>query len=202
VTVLRPENETRPGLRERKKAKTRAAIQHEALRLFGLQGYENTTIEEIAEAAEISPSTFFRYFPTKEAVVLTDDYDPLIIDTIRRQPSELGAVESVRLALRFLFLNMTGEEMDDMRRRGELALAVPELRAATLDNFAQTIRQITDVVAERAGRNSDDFAVKTLAGAILGVIIAAEFHWAEHGDSDLVTLIDEALGHLEDRLTL
>ena len=50
----------------------------------------------------------------------------------------------------------------------ELALSVPELRGATLDQFAQTIRQITDVIAERAGRTADDFAVQTLAGAISG----------------------------------
>ena len=54
------------GLRERKKLKTRAAIQHHALRLFQRQGHEHTTVEQIAEAAEVSPSTFFRYFSTEE----------------------------------------------------------------------------------------------------------------------------------------
>jgi AcrR family transcriptional regulator len=64
------------GLRERKKAKTRAAIQAHALRLFAKQGYDETTIDQIADAAEVSQSTFFGYFPTKEDVVLHDRFDP------------------------------------------------------------------------------------------------------------------------------
>lgn len=197
-----PEEGPRVGLRERKKAKTRVAIQHEALRLFRTQGYEATTVEQIAEAAEVSPSTFFRYFPTKEAVVLTDDFDPLIMESIRAQPAELAPVTAVRTALRDLFANLSDEELDDMRNRAELALSVPDLRAATLDQFALTIRQITEVVAERAGRQPDDFAVATLAGAILGVLISAEFHWVEHPGSDLIELIDDALGRLESGLSL
>jgi AcrR family transcriptional regulator len=197
VSALPPEIQPPVGLRERKKAKTRVAIQHEALRLFRLQGYDVTTIEQIAEAAEVSQSTFFRYFPNKEAVVLTDDYDPLIIEAIRSQALELSPIQAVSKGLRTVFDGLSEEEISDMRDRAQLALAVPELRAATLDQFAQTIWQITDVLADRLARSRDDFAVATLAGAILGVIIAAEFHWVEHPRTDLVTLVDEALGHLE-----
>ena len=80
----------KPGLRERKKAKTRAAIQEVALRLFERQGYEATTIEQIAEAAEVSPSTFFRYFGSKEDVVVYDALDPILIEAWRKQPRRLG----------------------------------------------------------------------------------------------------------------
>jgi len=190
------------GLRERKKAKTRAAIQHEALRLFRDQGYEATTIEQITEAVEISPSTFFRYFRAKEDLVLTDDYDPLIIETIRAQPVGLSPVQAVRGGLRVVFTGLTADELADMRDRAELALAVPELRAGMLDQFAQITRQLTDLVAERVGRAADDFAVCTLAGAILGVMISMEFYWVDHPGSDLVALLDEGLAHLEAGLAL
>ena len=74
---------TSPGLRERKKQKTRWAIQDHAMRLFAEQGYEATTVDQIAAAAEISPSTFFRYFKTKEDVVVQDEYDAVITDGLR-----------------------------------------------------------------------------------------------------------------------
>src|SRR5579872_4285563 len=75
-----------PGLRERKKARTRASLREHALRLFRERGYQATTVEEIAAAAEVSPSTFFRYFPTKEDVVLRDDLDTRMLEAFSRQP--------------------------------------------------------------------------------------------------------------------
>jgi AcrR family transcriptional regulator len=196
------ENQPAASLRERQKAKTRAAIQHQALRLFREQGYEATTIEQIAEAAQVVPSTCFRYFPAKEDLVLTDDYDPLIIEAFGAQPPGLGPVEAVRRALREVLGGLSKDELADMGERAQLALAVPELRAAALDQVAQAIRQITDLAARQTGRAGDDFAVRNLAGAILGVMISAEFYWAEHPGSDLVALLDDALAHLESGLPL
>ncbi len=78
------------GLRERKKARTRASLREHALRLFREQGYQATTVEQIAAAAEVSPSTFFRYFPTKEDVVLQDDMDTRLVEAFARQPPDLA----------------------------------------------------------------------------------------------------------------
>ena len=74
------------SLRERKKARTRASLREHALRLFREQGYTATTVEQIAAAAEVSPSTFFRYFPTKEDVVLQDDMDVRMVAAFVGQP--------------------------------------------------------------------------------------------------------------------
>src|SRR5579863_8692249 len=90
----------RPGLRERKKARTRAAIREHALRLFREQGYDATTVEQIAAAAEVSPSTFFRYFPTKEDVVLRDDFDDRAFEAFDRQPVSLPPIVAFRAAMR------------------------------------------------------------------------------------------------------
>ncbi|MFE3151052.1 TetR/AcrR family transcriptional regulator, partial [Streptomyces sp. NPDC059218] len=77
-SVSAPGTEPQPGLRERKKLRTRIAIRQAAYRLIAEQGYEATTVEQIAAAAEVSPSTVFRYFPAKEDIVLTDEYDGVL----------------------------------------------------------------------------------------------------------------------------
>lgn len=197
-----PEPTPKIGLRERKKARTRAIIQHEALRLFRLKGYAETTMGEVAGAAEVSPATLFRYFPSKEALVCTDDYDPLIIEACRSQPLDLGPAQAIRRGLRSVFEAVSERDLADMRDRAELGLSVPDLRAAMLDQLAQTIQQLTAVVAERTGRQAGDFSVNTLAGAMLGVMIAAELYWVEHRGTDLFALVDKALAQLEEGLPL
>lgn len=87
------------GLRELKKARTRAAIQREALRLFRERGYEATTVEQVAQAAEVAHTTVFRYFPTKEDLVISDEADPLIFASLRAQPPELTPVQALRAAM-------------------------------------------------------------------------------------------------------
>jgi AcrR family transcriptional regulator len=185
------------GLRERKKARTRAAIQRHALRLFREQGYDATTVEQIAEAAEVSQATFFRYFPTKEDVVLTDDYDPLILQALHTQPPGLGPVAAMRGALRAVFQHIPPAELAEFRERQTLAMAVPQIRAAALDTLSQTVQLIADAVAERTGRDREDIAVRTLTGAVLGVLIEVQFHWVKHPQVDLFAAIDESLAQLE-----
>jgi AcrR family transcriptional regulator len=169
-----PETTTaRPGLRERKKAKTRASIQAHALRLFAKQGYHATTVEQIADAAEVSPSTFFRYFPTKEDVVLYDQFDPQLIEAFLAQPAELAPVAAVRRAMRLVFEQAPAEETAREFQRHELARSVPELRARMLDGFVSGLELFSAALAQRTGRRTDDIAVRTLAGAIIGTGLAA-----------------------------
>jgi AcrR family transcriptional regulator len=165
----------RPGLRERKKAKTRALIQGEALRLFREQGYEETSVEQIAEAAEVSPSTVFRYFPTKPDLVIYDDLDERMIEAVRTQPKELTAIQVLRRVVAEAFGGIGEQDLALQRERAELIVAVPELRGAMLDELVRTLREIADLVAERTGRPADDDDVLALAGAVIGISIAAWF---------------------------
>jgi AcrR family transcriptional regulator len=159
-------------LRERKKAKTRAAIRKTAMRLFEEKGYAATTVDQIAEEAEVSQSTFFRYFPTKEDVVLTDDYDPLIIAAIKRQPPEVHPIDAVIEAMREVFGALTPEEMDAEQRRQTLFVAVPELRARVLQQTVEIVGMFGEVIAERQGLPKDDVSSRVMAGAIVGVVLA------------------------------
>ncbi|ETK31110.1 acyl-CoA-like ligand-binding transcription factor [Microbispora sp. ATCC PTA-5024] len=186
------------SLRERKKAKTRRTIQEEALRLFAQQGYDATTIEQIADAAEVSPSTFFRYFPTKEDVVIQDDYDPLLMAAIKAQPADLPPLTAIRAAFRSAFALIAQDEADQVLTRMKLSISVPALRARTVENLLATIDMLAGAVAERSGKDPRSPAVRTLVGAVMGIMLPALFTWVEQdGRISLPDLLDEALGYLE-----
>ena len=194
------------GLRERKKARTRASLREHALRLFREQGYTATTVEQIAAAAEVSPSTFFRYFPTKEDLVLQDDMDTRMIEALDQQPADLGAVAAVRAAVQQVFGAYTGSDLDVVRETTRLTMTVPEIRARAMDEFGRTIAVIADAIARRAARPADDLAVRAAAGAVVGVIMAITLPWegwTEQVDfEDTFARIDQGLALLEAGLPL
>jgi AcrR family transcriptional regulator len=190
------------GLRERKKAKTRAAIQRHALRLFRRQGYTATTVEQIAAAAEVSPSTFFRYFPTKEDVVLWDPTDLLVLAAIERQGDDLTPVEAVRRAMREAYAQLSPRQLEEERRRQELIRSTPELRLGALNLFAASIVYVCGLVAGRTGRAVDDPAVRTYSGVLLGAIIGAYLAFEGEDLPEMIDVIDKTLLQLENGLTI
>jgi AcrR family transcriptional regulator len=191
------------GLRERKKARTKAAIQQHAMRLFRERGYPATTVEQIATAAEVSPSTFFRYFPTKEDVALYDALDPVLLEAFRAQPAELGPVQALRGAMRAVLAELPAEELAMQQERDRLIRSVPELRARMLDEFAKNLQLFAELVAERVGRRPDDPAVRTVAGAVIGVGISAWYTAGDHANpKDYLAVMDASLAHLEAGLPL
>jgi AcrR family transcriptional regulator len=193
------------SLRERKKARTRASIREHALRLFREKGYGGTTVEDIAAAAEVSPSTFFRYFPTKEDVVLRDDLDDRILGAFARQPASLTPVAAVRAAIREAIETFTPAEWEELREAAELNHTVPEIRARIMDELARTIDGMAEVLAKRTGRPAQDLAVRTYVGAVFGVMLSvlspSTYTPADMGKQQF-SRIDEALALLEAGLPL
>ena len=190
------------GLRQRKKTRTHALIQSKALQLFRKHGYEETTVDQIAAAAEVSQSTFFRYFSTKEDLILHDDFDPLIAEAFRAQPPELTPAQALRSTFRSVFSAMSREQGADMRERIALILSVPVLRAAMLGQLYEAMLLVARLAGERRQRREDDLATQTFAGAVIGVAMTVMFAVARDPAADLASLFDEAMGHLETGLRL
>jgi AcrR family transcriptional regulator len=170
---------TVPGLRERKKQKTKASIQREALRLFKKHGYEETTIEDIAAAAEISPSTFFNYFPTKEDVVIYDEYDPQVFAALLADTGKPLA-ESIRDGLEAL-AGVFESDRDAIYERAKLSLEVPELRARTWEELEKAQNQFAAVIAARTGHAADDFQVRVIALAMVAAAFESALEWLKTG---------------------
>ncbi|MEW5530626.1 TetR family transcriptional regulator [Streptomyces virginiae] len=185
-----------PGLRERKKAHTRRTIQAEALRLFLAQGYQDTTVEEIAAAAGVSHMTFFRYFPTKEAVVESDDYDPLIVRLIEERPHDEDSLTALRNALVAGLEAVLTSDREALLVRTRLVLETPALRARTWDNQYATQLLLAEALRSRSPAESD-LATRVIAAAGLAAMTSALAAWVESGGAlDLPALADEAFGAL------
>jgi AcrR family transcriptional regulator len=161
------------GLRERKKIKTRQTIRREALRLIDENGYAATTVEQIADAAEVSPSTFFRYFPSKESLLLADDLDPLILAAFETQPPELSPTQAIRRAYEDVIARLPAEQLEFENTRQRLMFSIPELKAAMYDEYYRTVNVMAELIGRRIGRPANDFEVRVFVGALTGAMMAA-----------------------------
>ncbi len=182
------------GLRERKKLKTRRAIRAAAFRRFTEQGYEGTTVDQIAADADVSPSTFFRYFPTKEDLVITDDYDPLLEASLRARPAEEPLVESIRHAMVEPLREIMAIEQDDMLLRMRILLDNPVVNARNQAEMHRTRDMLLNVFCERSGRSPEELELRVQISAFLAAAMETVLYWAERdGQDDIATLLEQAL---------
>jgi AcrR family transcriptional regulator len=137
------------GLRERKKQRTYDAIQRSALSLFLSQGYASTTMEEVAAAAEVSPSTVFRYFRSKADLVITDAWDDKVQASLLAQPAGMRFAEVFTKAMAESFVDLQPEDFRLFETRQRLIKEVPELRAAMLDLIVAGAAVIEDIIVAR-----------------------------------------------------
>jgi AcrR family transcriptional regulator len=181
------------GVRERKKRATRAQLEEAAFSLFARQGYEATTVDEISEAAQVSPRTFFRYFATKEDVIFGDqagDLDQLRL-AMQHGPGEDGDV--VRDGL-MAFSRILDERRDDVLGRRQLIVDNPVLQGRVLRLESAWAGAVADILAARAGQGDPTFEQQVLASCAVTVLSAAVQAWHAAGaDGPLVDYTQRAL---------
>jgi AcrR family transcriptional regulator len=180
-------------LRERKRTRMRLTIQTEALRLFEQQGYDQTTVEEIADAAAISPRTFFRYFPSKEDVVVWDEYDPVALDLLAARPSDEPLAETCRVVIRETLGGLYRRDAERLLTRVRLSASVPDVRARFHDEQTHGIEGLLELLAEKRGASVDDLAARVTGSAMLSAVSVALDVWQRSaGKADLLELFDRA----------
>ena len=189
-----------PTRRERKKLETRQALEQAALRLFAERGYEQTTVEEIAEAADVAVRTFFRYFSSKQDVLFGD----VVKDRVSRLRTELASRprrESVITSITTVMdlLDVAGEdEEEQILARFDLLRHQPSLRTRYLDLINAMRLVVVEFVADRTGMDPrHDMYPHLLAGAAAASWDTSLTLWAEsHGKLSLRDLRNEAFAAL------
>ncbi|WP_328825310.1 TetR family transcriptional regulator [Tomitella gaofuii] len=157
------------SLREQQKIRTRNAIRAAAMRLFTAQGYDKTTVEQIAHEAEVSHTTFFRYFQTKEQVVLSHDLDDDIEAALAAIPPGLGHFDLLRRLIREMYQVSAADEWTSDPQRMALIDTEPALREAHQLQKEQSIAEAAEFFADYLGVGRGDFALRVFIAAVGGV---------------------------------
>ena len=189
--------DTSVGLRERKKLRTRAELSDAAFRLFAERGFDETTIEDIVEQVEVSPRTFFRYFDSKEDVVIGffDDLGLELRAMLAVRPAEEPPFTALRAALGSL-IDLYEERQDRVVAAKRLAHETPSIRARLLDKHARWENGVTKELVTRIGGDpSQEPRMRLIAAVALAAFSTAVSAWCtSSGRADLHALVDDALG--------
>ncbi|MFI7612119.1 TetR/AcrR family transcriptional regulator [Nonomuraea terrae] len=175
-----------PGRRERKKQRTREALVAEAMRLFEQQGYDETTVAEIATAADVSTRTFFLHFPTKEDVLLanTQVRVDLGADVIAgRGPGE-SAADVLGRAIEEMIVNTWNTDLASglAGLRAGLLTSSPAAQARLLQRFLAAHADLTEALLRAYPDELDPIEAAALVGAVVGAVGAAALTSLRHGD--------------------
>jgi AcrR family transcriptional regulator len=189
--------EPEPDWRQRKKNATRDRIRASALRLFGEQGYDATTVEQIAAAAGVSHMTFFRYFPAKEDVALSDSYDPLLADLLQQTPASWPLIDRIRTALLQGLRQLYDAERDTLLAQNKLIIATPALRERLWASQMDTQQLILQALTTSQDNPQPSFTDRVTVAACLAAATTAILTWVENdGTPELPRLIEQAFDAL------
>jgi len=191
--------ESEPDWRQRKKTATRDRIRASALRLFREQGYDTTTVEQIAAAAGVSHMTFFRYFPAKEDVVLSDDFDPLIASAIAQTPATWPVITRIRAVLAEGLRLIYDTERDTLFNQVKLIVDTPALRDRVWADQIATQQLILQALSSGQDDQPPSFRTRVTVAACLAAASTAILTWVESdGVPELPDLIGQAFDTLAD----
>lgn len=182
----------------RRPVTSRSEIEHIALEMFSEQGFEHTTVDDIAHAAGIGRRTFFRYYASKNDVAWGAFDDQLVSmrTVLAAQPADLPVLEGIRRAV-LEFNHVEPEEQPWHRRRLRLILQTPALQAHSTLRYAAWRQVVADHVAARRGEPASGLVPQTLGHACLGVCLAAYERWLTDDAADLGDLLDRVFRSLE-----
>jgi len=185
---------TRPSKRERtrpsKRERTLAALVEAGLDLFERQGYEQTTVAEIARAAGVTEMTFFRYFAAKEHLLLDDPYDPVLTAAIAEQPRDLPPFLRAVHGIRAAWQGLPEPETPIIRRRVRIAARTESLRGAVWRSTGNTERAIIEQLVDD-GATTD--VARVAAASVLAALVAGLLSWADGEHGTLADAIERAL---------
>jgi AcrR family transcriptional regulator len=178
------------GRRDRKKNATRRALRDAALALVAERGFAHVTIEDITEAVDIAPRTFFNYFPSKESAVI--GADPQQIEQMRQSLIERPETETALEALRAVLVEFAvtkAEELDDLGEGREawfqrlcIVRADRDLRGAYVAHITEVERGLVEALAERLGKDpTHDPYPALVAATVFAAARVAAFYWSANG---------------------
>lgn len=182
-----------PGRREQHKARTRAAIRAAALDLISRQGYAATTVAQIADAAGVSHTTLFRYFETKEQVIIADDLDESRRALMDRIEPGLGRFDLLRRFLTDLFALAADDPWVSDPRRLALLRSEPVLRMAHQIASDRVVGETTAFIARYTGVPRDSLALRVFIAALAGIMM----HLAERADGPDEASLAELLAAID-----
>jgi TetR/AcrR family transcriptional regulator, regulator of mycofactocin system len=182
------------GRRGRPRATSRGELKEIALRLFADNGFDDTTIEQIAAAAGVSERTFFRYFTTKASVLWADfDTEVAAIRTaLAGVPEDVPMMAAIRGAV-VAANHYRAEDVPEMRMRMALIAAEPALSYGAGEHYADWERAISEFAARRLGQPAESLYPLAIGRTVLAACRAAYDRWSDRADLDLPTYLDAAL---------
>ncbi|WP_291378340.1 TetR/AcrR family transcriptional regulator [Demequina sp.] len=197
------ETEPAGGLRERKRLAAMQRIQAVALALFEEHGFTAVTVERIADAADVSPSSVYRYFGTKEQIVLWDEYDPVWVERIANDLPGKTLFDAMRHAVDALVSGAFGSDEALIRRRVTLMMEEPSIEASSALSSYRAAEAFGAALSARLGKEHGDLRVQLFSHAIVGAITGGIHHWYESGfTTPLQHIFEQGLASFENGFDL